>query len=416
VEERWEKKEEKTRRALFSSDLLPIPSHAHAPALPSPLPHSLSTARVVLIGSGCLAAEIGKNLALAGVGRLVLVDEGGSGASTTTTSPASAAARGNFLIGCAPPAGAPGALQPPSAAAVAAAALKEMNPHVGVSFLEGGLPSLCPPPSPASPPPAAAAASALASAFAGASAVILAGAWRGGAGGAAAALAADAAASEAGAAFFWAGVAGPAGWCFADLGPAFAFAPSAAEAATTQAAALAGGGGGGEAGGGAPPQAPPPPPPLTRLPFPPLHRALAHPWAGLHPRRTHGLVTALRVAADFEASEGRGVGDGDEGALAARAAAVASADGVAPHAAPTLLAAAAPLLHALVAGDPDTPAVAAVVGGEAGHEVVKALTRKGRPARNLFCFDLRDGKGGIEFLGGVGEGEAEQVGAAAEVV
>ena len=234
---------------------------------------------------------------------------------------------------------------------------------------------------------------------------------RRGGGGAGGAAALDAAAAEAGAAFFWAGVAGPAGWCFADLGPAYTFAPSAAEARGAEAVAA----GGGKAGGGGGP--PPPPPALTPLPYPPLARALAHPWAGLHPRRTHGLVTALRVAADFEATAGRPVRAGDELALAARAAALAAADGVAPHAAPALVAGAAPALASLAAGNPDTPAVAAVVGRGGGARGRQSTHPQGAPSPKPVLFRPRGRAGGGRNCGGVGRREGREEGrGGAEVV
>ena len=87
--------------------------------------------------------------------------------------------------------------------------------------------------------------------------------------------------------------------------------------------------------------------------------------------------------------------------------ALASSDGVAPHALPAFADDGA---LALLARDCDAgfgrqhAAVAAVVGGALANDVVRAVSKKGAPAvDNLFCFSLVDGKGVVERLGEVRE-------------
>lgn len=248
-----------------------------------------------------------------------------------------------------------------SIAAAAATALREMNPHVAVSVLP------CPPVEPA----------ALAATLTGAAAAIVAGAPRTREATTPFALACDAAAADAGAAFFWGGVRGGAGFGFVNGGDAFEWTPAAS--------------GGGE-GGTAPTTTTPH---TTR--YAPLERALFHSWAGLHPRRTHGLVYVLRCVADFEVHEHRAPTAADASALAERGHAIAAADGVAPHAVARFVDDGS--LAAFAGAEAEEPAVCAVVGGTLAAEVVKHVTRRGPPLDNLFLYSVTDGKGAVERLG-----------------
>ena len=47
----------------------------------------------------------------------------------------------------------------------------------------------------------------------------------------------------------------------------------------------------------------------------------------------------------------------------------------------------------------EMPAVAAVVGGILGQELLRAVTGKGQPVRNSFFFSIENGQGTIENLG-----------------
>jgi hypothetical protein len=252
-----------------------------------------------------------------------------------------------------------------SIAAAAAAALREMNPHVHV----GVLPS--PPTEPA----------ALAAALSGATAAVVVGAPGTPSAATTFALAVDAAATDAGAALFWGGVRGGAGWAFVNGGEAFEWTPAATAATATEAAA---------------PAAHPPAGPATTR-YAPLERALFHSWAGLHPRRTHGLVYVLRVVADFEVHERRPPTAADAPALVDRGHALAAADGVAPHALARFVDDGG--LASFAGARAEAPPAAAVVGGTLAGEVVKHVARRGPPLDNLFLYSMADGKGAVERLG-----------------
>lgn len=239
-----------------------------------------------------------------------------------------------------------------------------MNPHVTVAVL--------PPPN---PQPAT-----LAAALSGAAVAIVAGAPRTQEATTTFALAVDAAATDAGAAFFWGGVRGGAGFAFVNGGEAFEWTPAVA------------------AGGGAAGANPPTTTTHTHTTrYAPLERALFHSWAGLHPRRTHGLVYVLRCVADFEVHTHATPTAADAPALANRGHALATADGVAPHAISRFVDDGS--LASFVGAEEEEPAVAAVVGGTLSSEVVKNVTRRGPPLDNLFLYSVSDGKGAVERLG-----------------
>jgi hypothetical protein len=455
------------------------------------------------VGSRCLAAEVAKNLVLAGIGGVSLIDdsiveargeERGEGESTattttgttgttkttgtTTTTAGEAAASGNFLVAAAlaaakQAAAAEGAdageeaskITPSSPAAeAAAAALREMNPHVSVSVSRFS-------PSSSSPASASSASSSLAPGelaklFEGAAAVVYACGLGGGSGGGSggkksssslpfsslhAALAADAAASAAQVPFFWGGVAGSQGFFFVNLHEhEFEIESEEAETEDGKEKETAkvgdkrkakeeeednGGGGGGANDKGE--ETHPKQKTLRRRAFASLERLLSHPWAGLHPRRTHALVYGLRTVFEWEARRAR-----EQAARAAKAAttgtaddkdarktppsllpplpsasdlpllleaghSLAASDGVAPHALPAFAddGALASLARDCDGGNGrQHPAVAAVVGGAMANDVIRAVSKKGAPAvDNLFCFSLADGKGVVERLGEVKE-------------
>ncbi|WIA33928.1 hypothetical protein OEZ86_007025 [Tetradesmus obliquus] len=139
----------------------------------------LTAARVLLVGFGKLAAEATKNITLAGVGHVTLLDD----------TPAAQLAGHNFLV-------TPAAAGEHTAAQAAAATLQAMNPLVKVSAAAG--------------PAAAAAASA--DALAGQDLVIATGAMPLGQ-----LQQLNAAARRAGASFMAGGASGPGGWFFVDL-------------------------------------------------------------------------------------------------------------------------------------------------------------------------------------------------------
>ena len=146
------------------------------------------------------------------------------------------------------------------------------------------------------------------------------------------------------------------------------------------------------------PSRPPPPPPQTHTTrYAPLERALFHSWAGLHPRRTHGLVYVLRCVADFEVHTHSTPSASDASALADRGHALATADGVAPHAIARFVDDGS--LASFVGAEEEEAAVAAIVGGALSSEAVKNVTRRGPPLDNVFLYNVVDGKGAVERLG-----------------
>ena len=47
----------------------------------------------------------------------------------------------------------------------------------------------------------------------------------------------------------------------------------------------------------------------------------------------------------------------------------------------------------------EMPAISAIVGGILANDVLKAVSKKGEPIRNLFMYSLADGVGSIEAYG-----------------
>jgi ubiquitin-like 1-activating enzyme E1 A len=56
------------------------------------------------------------------------------------------------------------------------------------------------------------------------------------------------------------------------------------------------------------------------------------------------------------------------------------------------------LLEALLTSPAEHPAVASIVGGFLGQEVLKAVSGKGTPLQNFFLYDLASGDGKVEHL------------------
>ncbi|KAK9825166.1 hypothetical protein WJX81_000917 [Elliptochloris bilobata] len=229
----------------------------------------LTAARILVVGcTSGVAAEVAKNIVLAGVGSLTLVDD----------TPSSAGAPYNFLV----PADADPAQ---SVAEASAATLREMNPLVRVGARPGlGL-------GPNREPDAALLDSVDVAVLTGESAVP--------------AMAWDAACRSAGVAFYAAATHGSASHFFADLRE-HTFTPTDQESIERL-------GAGAEASAS----------------FPPLEAALFRSWKGLHPRRTHWLFFVLRICADFERAHGRPPAMPDLPALAELGAALAREHGMA---------------------------------------------------------------------------------------
>lgn len=169
---------------------------------------------------------------------------------------------------------------------------------------------------------------------------------------------------------------GSRGFCahfFCDLGPSFTYKPVAKKA---------------EAGD----EEPPPPEPVT-LAYAPLETALAAPWSCL-PRRASKLVPVLQAAAVLEERLGRAVEAADLPALREVVAKMAADQGAKPSVVPP-----DEYLAAYVATPHEVPPVNAVVGGVLGDCMLKAVTGKGAPVHNWFCFDTISSAGFVHAVG-----------------
>jgi ubiquitin-like 1-activating enzyme E1 A len=295
----------------------------------------LASARVLVVGCSGLAAEVAKNVVLAGVGSVALVDG----------APAAAAAPGNFLVARDAPAG-------QTVAEASAATLQEMNPLVSVAALPGSAADYA-----ASP-----------DRVRGYDVVLLTGAP------APVVAAADAACAAAGAAFFAAACRSAFGWAFANLHEHAYIFETKEEQPDGSTRTLA---------------------EERTLKFAPWAAAMAAPVAGGRRRAASPLLVALRAAARVESATGRAVSPGDLPALRAAAAAVAAADG--PKSA-SVVDDAALAGYAAHAGElPSVAAI--VSGVLANDLLKAAAGKGAPVIDNLFLYSLLDGTGWVERLG-----------------
>ncbi|GLC36363.1 hypothetical protein PLESTB_000769800 [Pleodorina starrii] len=351
----------------------------------------LMDAKVLIIGLGGLAAEIAKNIVLAGVGTVTLLDN----------TPATSAAPGNFLVE-------PGSAAGKSVAEACAATLQAMNPLMTVR-VEPGPPSTAAllqqqqqqDPAEATPPPEAAASAAATAAPAEAlrslvsryDTVVACGL----------PLRELAALSELcrglGRQLFAGGVRGASSFVFVDLGPRHTYTVK------------------GEAG-------------EKVFEYGSFRSTMSADLAAVG-KRTHPLYLVLRACWEFEEAHSRpAAGPADVAAvrlaaerLAAATAAAKAGGGAAAAllpeglvesfvldaAAPSSPAAAEPqsepeAAEAAAAAEPlgELAPVCAVVGGVVANNVLRAVSHVGPPLRNLFCYSLlvRDGLGMEEcFVG-----------------
>lgn len=134
--------------------------------------------------------------------------------------------------------------------------------------------------------------------------------------------------------------------------------------------------------------------------FVPLRQAMASKWSAMGENREGGLRRVNKLAAAylhcaaFEGAHGRRPAAGDVPALVEGIAAAEVANGVKPGWLPT------GTLEDFVGVDGcEMPAVAAVVGGILGQELLRAVTGKGEPVRNAFFFTMANSQGTIENIG-----------------
>ena len=298
-----------------------------------------------------LASEACKNIVLAGVGTVTLLDDG---------APAGEAAPGNFLAASA-------AADDPSltAAEATAATLREMNPFGEVRVVK----------------PSAPVDSALsAGGFAGITAETIAGHD--------AVLVCGAPllererindlARETGAKFFAGSCRGSSADFFVDLGDAFEYVVKSA--ATSPADA-------------------PAPSSSIIASFVPLRVAMASKWSDLGVnreggiRRVNKLAGAMKLCSAFERRAGRAPTLADVPALVASVAEAERENGVKAGWLP------AATVEDYVGSVGESPAAAAVVGGILGQELLRAATGVGEPVRNAFFFTTANSQGTVEYVG-----------------
>ncbi|CAL5373041.1 unnamed protein product [Camellia sinensis] len=131
-----------------------------------------------------------------------------------------------------------------------------------------------------------------------------------------------------------------------------------------------------------------------QLQYPSFEDAIAVPWKSL-PRRMSKLYFAMRVIEQFEEAEGRDPGQTSKDDLPKVLKlrkelfeAQSLNESLIPDS----------LLERLVSCTTEFPPVCAVIGGILGQEVIKAISGKGDPLKNFFFFDAIDGKGIIEDI------------------
>ena len=319
----------------------------------------LGASRILVAGLTGLAAEACKNVALAGVGALVLYDDG---------APAVDAAPGNFLAssGLADAAGTTDA-DALTVANATAATLREMNPFGEISILPG--------PSDLSGIDAAA--------VKGFDAVLVTGCSL------AIAERINDACRDAGASFFYGECRATVANFFADLGPNFGYAVEQRRSNTAEKDGDA------DDNAGA-----------VVVSFVPLRQAVSCKWCTLGDgreggvRRVNRLAPAWLLSKRFERSRDRPPTAQDVPAMLAEVPALENEHGVKPG----WLGDARWAVEDVVTGgssggDGESPAVAAVVGGILAQEVLRSVTGKGEPVRNSFFFGVRNGQGTVENMG-----------------
>jgi ubiquitin-like 1-activating enzyme E1 A len=318
----------------------------------------LGASRILVAGLTGLAAEACKNVALAGVGAVVLYDDG---------APAKDAAPGNFLAaaGLADAAGTPDA-EGLTVAAATAATLREMNPFGEISILVG--------PSDLSGIDVAA--------VTGCDAVLVAGCPL------AVAERINDTCREAGASFFHGECRATSANFFADLGPDFRYT---VEKRSTEK----------EADAGAVDTA-------MSASFVTLREATRCGWKSLGDgreggvRRVNKLCPAWLLAARFERTNGRRPTRADVQGMLAECGDLEKEHGVKPGWLKD-----SGSVEDYVNGigsdgetvESESPAVAAVVGGILGQELLRSVTGKGEPVRNSFFFSVRNSQGTVENAG-----------------
>ena len=201
---------------------------------------------------------------------------------------------------------------------------------------------------------------------------------------------------EVGAAFFRGDCRATSAEFFVDLGESFAYVVSSSSSSSSK------GDGGGEASD--------PERKRETMSFVPLRTALSSKWSAMGDgrkggvRRVNKLAAAHLMCAAFEREHGRAPTSVDDlKSLTEKISTAESANGVKPGWLPPAV-----VEDYLGFGEEEEegnfvayemPAVAAVVGGILGQELLRAVTGKGEPVRNAFFFTMANSQGTIENIG-----------------
>ncbi|CAN8325828.1 unnamed protein product [Cochlearia groenlandica] len=125
-----------------------------------------------------------------------------------------------------------------------------------------------------------------------------------------------------------------------------------------------------------------------------FQEAVSVPWKQI-PRRTSKLYFAMRVIELFEESQGRKHGESsllDLATVLEIKKKLCETNSVSKSHVPDSL------LERLITTNTEFPPACAIVGGILAQEVIKVVSGKGDPLKNFFYFDAEDGKGVIEDI------------------
>jgi ubiquitin-like 1-activating enzyme E1 A len=123
--------------------------------------------------------------------------------------------------------------------------------------------------------------------------------------------------------------------------------------------------------------------------------------ANINVRRTSRVYLILRIVAEFEKRHSRlptSSTGGNNNNDVEEMKRIAKEQGL-PHGAVDDSALMAYIPEQQSGDNNEMPAVNAIVGGILANAVLSAVSRKGEPLNNLFCFSLLDGMGMVETVG-----------------
>eukprot|EP00897_Mesotaenium_endlicherianum_P010718 jgi/Mesen1/9675/ME000674S09280 len=135
----------------------------------------------------------------------------------------------------------------------------------------------------------------------------------------------------------------------------------------------------------------------VEMKFASLEDALATPWSAL-PKRTPALYTALRVVDEYEEQQGKIPGSLSP-ADAPHLIALRNSMQAGQKGGPVSVASDGALQRIATAGPLELAPVCAILGGMLGQEVVRCVSGKGAPMNNFFLFDSAEGAGTVVRVG-----------------